>query len=80
MKILIMGFSKIKYMPYMNFYLENINADKNDVHLLYWNRDLKPEDVSALAILSCMNFPDFRLTMFQSFLKSAVLLNTVNLH
>lgn len=48
MKILIMGFTKIKYMPYMNFYLENIDATLNDVHLLYWNRDLKIEDTSFL--------------------------------
>lgn len=48
MKVLVMGFTKIKYMPYMNFYLENIDGTSNDVHLLYWNRDLKEEDVSAL--------------------------------
>ena len=43
MKILIMGFTKIKYMPYMNFYVENIGRDKNEVHILYWNRDLEDE-------------------------------------
>ena len=48
MKILILGFSKIKYMPYMNFYLENIDPEANEVHLLYWNRDLKKEDTSSL--------------------------------
>lgn len=46
MKILIMGFTKLKYMPYMNFYLENIDRSQNDVHILYWNRDLKAEDTS----------------------------------
>lgn len=46
-KILIMGFTKIKYMPYMNFYLENIDRNENDVHLLYWNRDLQDEDLSG---------------------------------
>lgn len=45
MKILIVGFAKIKYMPYMNFYLDNIDRKKNDVHILYWNRDLKEEDL-----------------------------------
>lgn len=44
MKILVLGFAKLKIMPYMNFYLENIDRKKNDVHLLYWNRDLKKED------------------------------------
>ena len=48
MKILIMGFTKIKYMPYMNFYLENINTQSNNVHILYWNRDLRDEDTSFL--------------------------------
>lgn len=44
MKILIMGFTKIKYMPYMNFYLENIDASENEVHILYWNRDVQEEN------------------------------------
>lgn len=44
MKILVIGFAKIKYMPYLNFYLENLDCGKNDVHLLYWNRDLNEED------------------------------------
>lgn len=46
MKILIMGFSKIKYMPYMNFYFDNIDKSENEVHILYWNRDLQSEDLS----------------------------------
>ena len=46
MKILLMGFTKIKYMPYMNFYLNNINRTKHEVHILYWNRDLRGEDLT----------------------------------
>ncbi len=46
MKILIMGFTKIKYMPYMNFYLDNIDRANHEVHILYWNRDLQSEDLS----------------------------------
>ena len=46
MKILIMGFTKIKYMPYMNFYLDNLNKDENEIHILYWNRDQKEEELS----------------------------------
>lgn len=60
MKILIMGFTKIKYMPYMNFYLENINTNKNEVHLLYWNRDLKPEDTSSLNGVTLHEFSCFQ--------------------
>ncbi len=48
MKILIIGFTKIKYMPYMNFYLHNTDVTENNVHLLYWNRDLRDEDTSSL--------------------------------
>lgn len=32
----------------MNFYLDNIPSDKNEVHILYWNRDQKPENLSDL--------------------------------
>lgn len=39
MKILIIGFAKIKYMPYLNLYLDNIDANENDIHILYWQRD-----------------------------------------
>lgn len=46
MKILIMGFTKIKYMPYMNFYLNNIDRADHEVHILYWNRDLQSEDLN----------------------------------
>lgn len=59
MKILIMGFTKIKYMPYLNFYLENIDASKNDIHLLYWNRDLNEEDLSK--------FPDIKFYEFRCY-------------
>ena len=30
-------------MPYLNLYLENIDATENEVHILYWNRDLVEE-------------------------------------
>ncbi len=56
MKILIIGFAKIKYMPYLNLYLENLDRDKNDVHLIYWNRDLKQEDLSKLSGITLHEF------------------------
>ncbi|WP_078543560.1 glycosyltransferase [Litchfieldia alkalitelluris] len=43
MKILLIGFTKLAYMPYMNFYLSQVANQNNDVHLLYWNRDEKEE-------------------------------------
>ena len=40
----------------MNFYLENINTTLNDVHLIYWNRDLQEEDTSVLAGITLHEF------------------------
>ncbi len=42
-KILIIGFAKIKYMPYLSLYLNNIDTSSNDVHILYWDRDTSPD-------------------------------------
>lgn len=56
MKILIIGFAKIKYMPYLNLYLENIDRLKNDVHLVYWNRDMKQEDTENLSGVTLHEF------------------------
>ncbi len=75
MKILIIGFAKIKYMPYLNLYLENIDTEENEVHVLYWNRDLQQEDVSHLKNVSLHEFKCYqeddvsRLTKIGSFLK-----------
>ena len=46
MKILLIGFAKLKIMPYMNFYINSIETKVHDVHLLYWNRDLIEENTS----------------------------------
>lgn len=46
MNILILGFAKLKIMPYLNLYLDNIDKKANKVTVLYWNRDLVDEDVS----------------------------------
>ena len=43
MKVLLLGFGKISYMPYMHFYLEHILD--NEVHLLYWDRDGKEDSL-----------------------------------
>lgn len=44
MKIAFLGFSKIKYLPYMHSYLDQIDKDKNEVHLIYWDRDEAIDD------------------------------------
>lgn len=48
MKILIVGLSKIKYMPYLNFYLDAINHAKHEIHVCYWNRDGKKEEIPSV--------------------------------
>lgn len=58
MRILILGFAKIKFMPYANFYLENIDLQKNDVDFIYWNRDLMHEDL--IKFDKRINFIEFR--------------------
>ena len=60
MKILIMGFSKIKYMPYMNFYIDNLDSQKNQVHLLFWNRDLKEEKTDHLKNVTLHEFKQYQ--------------------
>lgn len=49
MKILLMGFAKMKYMPYLRFYFDHIDQTRHEVHILYWNRDGREEDLSAYA-------------------------------
>lgn len=60
MKILFLGFSKMKFMPYVNFYLDQIDLIENEVHIVYWNRDLKDEDLSKY---SGVHFHEFRSSM-----------------
>ncbi len=75
MKILIIGFAKIKYMPYLNLYLDNIDTNKNEVHILYWNRDLQQEDVSHIKNVTLHEFKCYqeddvsRVSKIGSFLK-----------
>ncbi|TFE00032.1 hypothetical protein [Jeotgalibacillus sp. R-1-5s-1] len=43
MKILLLGVQKIKFMPYIDFYLSNLDFYSHEVHLMYWNRDGKED-------------------------------------
>lgn len=75
MKILIVGFAKIKYMPYANFYLDNIDCEQHEVDFLYWNRDLKAEDTSNYRKITLHEFRCYqednvsRLLKIKSFFK-----------
>lgn len=75
MKILILGFTKMKFMPYINFYLPNIDIHNNDIHVIYWNRDLQEEDVSKYKELTLHEFRVYqeddvaKLSKIKSFIK-----------
>lgn len=80
MKILIVGFAKIKYMPYINFYLDNIDREKNDVHIIYWNRDLQEENLDSLEGITLHEYKNYqeddvaklsKITGFKKFRKFA---------
>lgn len=43
MRVLLLGFGKIAYMPYMNFYLDTIKDENIQFELIYWDRDGKPD-------------------------------------
>lgn len=43
MKVLLLGFGKIAYMPYMNFYLDALCEKDVQFELIYWDRDGKPD-------------------------------------
>lgn len=44
MKVLLLGFGKIAYMPYMNFYLDTLKGREDiSFELIYWDRDGKPD-------------------------------------
>lgn len=51
MKVLIIGFTKISYMPYMHFYIQQLRKHDCEIHLLYWNRDEKPDSSIAEKIV-----------------------------
>ncbi len=44
MRVLLLGFGKIAYMPYMNLYLDALRDKENvTIELIYWDRDGKPD-------------------------------------
>lgn len=57
MKILLLGFGKIAYMPYMHLYLDNI--EKADFDLIYWDRDGKKDDLPPKKIKNVYKYQAF---------------------
>lgn len=56
MKILLLGFTKLKFMPYASFYLDQINCIQHDVHIVYWNRDLENENLNKYSNITLHEF------------------------
>lgn len=56
MKILMICIAKIKYTPYIDFYINNIDCKCNQVDVVYWNRDLEPENIPYKNV----NFIEFK--------------------
>lgn len=70
MNVLIIGFSKIKYMPYLNMHLEKYKND--NIELIYWNRDNLDDikidkDIITYEFKSCIK--ENKINKFFSFLK-----------
>lgn len=57
MKILLLGFGKISYMPYMHLYLDNIENAEFD--LIYWDRDGKKDDLIPKKIKNAYKYEAF---------------------
>ena len=43
-KLLIVGFAKLSYMPYLNFYLEALEKANVEIHVVSWRRDSEEDD------------------------------------
>jgi hypothetical protein len=57
MRVLLIGFTKIAYMPYMHFYINQLQKTKCDISLIYWDRDGKP-DVDPPKGVNVLKFSD----------------------
>lgn len=67
MRILFLGFTKMKFMPYASFYIDQIDFSKNEIDIVYWNRDLKEEDLTKYP--KSINFLEFKDEMEDSISK-----------
>ena len=74
MKILFAGMAKLKYMPYIRFYLNQIDCKEHEVHISYWDRDGKEdceidENISLHCFRCDMNDGDSLKKKMPRFLK-----------
>jgi hypothetical protein len=47
-------------MPYINFYSDSLDRKENDIHILYWNRDLQSESTAHLEGITLHEFDFFQ--------------------
>lgn len=57
MKVLLLGFGKIAYMPYMHLYTDLLNGV--DCELIYWDRDGKPDSEPPACINKTYRFASY---------------------
>ena len=56
MKIAMIGMTKLRFMPYLEFYLRNIDMNQHDIHVIYWNRDeMQDSKIDSRIQLHCHN-------------------------
>lgn len=60
MRILLIGFTKIAYMPYMFFYINQLQKLHCDISLISWDRDGRP-DIDPPTGVSTFNFSNYML-------------------
>ena len=58
-KVLLLGFGKIAYMPYMNFYLDTLQGKDIQFELIYWDRDGKPDAEIPHSISKAYKFEEY---------------------
>lgn len=73
----------MKFMPYINFYLSNIDTTKHDVHVVFWNRDQQTEDMARYSDLSLHEFSYYqeddvaKINKIKSFVKYRGFVNVI---
>lgn len=46
MRVFLVGFTKLKYMPYLHFYLDRMKNQGHEIHILKWDRDKSIDSAS----------------------------------
>lgn len=60
MRVLVIGFTKIAYMPYMQFYINELQKSKCEISLICWDRDDNP-DIDSPNGVKVLRYSDYML-------------------